>query len=109
MGSYISNYGNGDSSFFALRQADGKVLGRVRPGVKLSTPQPGMKDYRFFVDPLSPLPRGFEDSEKHGFTGFMSRIGCGYNAFANEADALHYLKTVFGDAFVTIAPAIRIN
>ena len=109
MGSYNSNYGNGDSSFFALRQADGKVLGRVRPGVKLSTPQPGMKDYRFFVDPLSPLPRGFEDSEKHGFTGFMSRIGCGYNAFANEADALHYLKTVFGDAFVTFTPAIRNN
>lgn len=52
MGSYNSNYGNGDSSFFALRQADGKVLGRVRPGVKLSTPQPGMKDYRFFVDSL---------------------------------------------------------
>ena len=109
MGSYNSNDGNGDSSFFALRQADGKVLGRVRPGVKLSTPQPGMKDYRFFVDPLSPLPRGFEDSEKHGFTGFMSRIGCGYNAFANEADALHYLKTVFGDAFVTFTPAIRNN
>lgn len=109
MGSYNSNYGNGDSSFFALRQADGKVLGRVRPGVKLSTPQPGMKDYRFFVDPLSPLPRGFEDSEKHGFTGFMSRIGCGYNAFDNEADALHYLKTVFGDAFVTFTPAIRNN
>ena len=109
MGSYNSNYGNGDSSFFALRQADGKVLGRVRPGVKLSTPQPGMKDYRFFVDPLSPLPRGFEDSEKHGFTGIMSRIGCGYNAFANEADALHYLKTVFGDAFVTFTPAIRNN
>ena len=68
-----------------------------------------LKDYRFFVDPLSPLPRGFEDSEKHGFTGFMSRIGCGYNAFANEADALHYLKTVFGDAFVTFTPAIRNN
>lgn len=47
MGSYNSNYGNSDS-FFAVRQADGKVLGRVRPGVKLSTPQPGMKDYRFF-------------------------------------------------------------
>lgn len=108
MGSYNSNYGNSDS-FFALRQADGKVLGRVRPGVKLSTPQPGMKDYRFFVDALSPLPKGFEDSEKHGFTGFMSRIGCGYNAFANEADALHYLKTVFGDAFVTFTPAIRNN
>lgn len=39
----------------------------------------------------------------------MSRIGCGYNAFANEADALHYLKTVFGDAFVTFTPAIRNN
>ncbi|MGN0954871.1 McrB family protein [Dialister sp.] len=109
MGNYNSNYGSSDSSFFALRQADGKVLGRVRPGVKLSTPQPGVKDYRFFVDPLSPLPKGFEESEKHGFTGFMSRIGCGYNAFANEADALNYLKTVFGDAFVTFTPAIRNN
>lgn len=64
-----------NDSYSAVRQADGKVLGRVRAVVKSATPQAGVKDFRFFVDPVSPLPRGFEDGEKFGFTGFMSRIG----------------------------------
>lgn len=40
-----------DNSAFPLRQAEGKVLGRVRSLVKGSTPRAGVKDYRFFVDP----------------------------------------------------------
>ncbi|MEE3453572.1 McrB family protein [Dialister sp.] len=103
-----NNYSS-DSSFSALRQADGKVLGRVRLLVKGSTPTAGMKDYRFFVDALSPLPRGFEDSEKHGFTGFMSRVGFGFNSFANEEEALGRLQERMGNCFVTFTPAIRNN
>ena len=38
-----------DNSAFPLRQAEGKVLGRVRSLVKGSTPRAGVKDYRFFV------------------------------------------------------------
>ena len=120
MMNYGSGYGNQDSSF---RLFDGKVLGRIRPGVKVSMPQPGVRDYRFFVDPLSQMPRGFEDSEKHGFTGFLSRIisrdddfasamapyGNGYNAFSSEEEAEAYLKKSFGDTFVTFTPAIRNN
>ena len=101
----MGNYSNSDNFF---RLADGKVLGRVRSEVKASTPQEGMRDYRFFVDPLSPLPKGYEDSEKHGFTGFLSNIvsedsefrtangynglSNGYNAFSNEEEAEAYLK-----------------
>ena len=34
-----------DNSAFPLRQAEGKVLGRVRSLVKGSTPRAGVKDY----------------------------------------------------------------
>lgn len=103
-----NNY-TSDSSFSALRLADGKVLGRVRPMVKGSTPTAGVKDYRFFVDPLSPLPKGYEDSEKHGFTGFMSRVGFGFNSFSSEEEALGRLEESLGNCFVTFTPAIRNN
>lgn len=118
----MGNYSNSDNSY---RPADGKVLGRVRPEVKASTPQEGMRDYRFFVDPLSPLPKGYEDSEKHGFTGFLSNIvsedsefrtasgynglSNGYNAFSNEEEAEAYLKETCGNAFVTFTPALKKN
>lgn len=118
----MGNYSNSDNFF---RLADGKVLGRVRPEVKASTPQEGMRDYRFFVDPLSPLPKGFEDSEKHGFTGFLSNIvsedsefrtgsgytglSNGYNAFRNEEEAEAYLKVTCGSSFVTFTPALKKN
>lgn len=87
-----------NDSYSAVRQADGKVLGRVRNVVKSATPQAGVKDFRFFVDPVSPVPRGFEDGEKFGFTGFMSRIGFGYNSFADEESALANLESVSGIA-----------
>ncbi len=91
----------------SVRTADGKVLGRVRPMVKGASPQAGMKDYRFFVDPVSPLPRGFEDGEHFGFTGFMSRIGFEYNAFEDESAALANLESIFGDYFISFTPVLR--
>jgi hypothetical protein len=98
-----------NDSYSAVRQADGKVLGRVRAVVKSATPQAGVKDFRFFVDPVSPLPKGFDDGEKFGFTGFMSRIGFGYNSFADEESALANLESVFGDCFVSFTPSLRNN
>ncbi len=77
------------------------MLGRVRNVVKSATPQAGVKDFRFFVDPVSPVPRGFEDGEKFGFTGFMSRIGFGYNSFADEESALANLEFVFAGLLVS--------
>ncbi len=100
---------NVDNSYFPIRQADGKVLGRVRPVVKGSTPQAGMKDYRFFVDPLSPLPPEFDEGSRFGFTGFMSRSGYGFNAFKNEEEALERLQEDLGGFFVTFTPALRNN
>ena len=91
----------------SVRTADGKVLGRVRPMVKGATPQAGVKDFRFFVDPVSPLPRGFEDGAHFGFTGFMSRIGFEYNAFEDESAALANLESIFGDCFVSFTPVLR--
>ena len=85
------------------------MLGRVRAIVKESAPQAGMKDYRFFVDPVSPLPKGFEEAEKFGFTGFMSRIGFGFNSFQTEEQALAKLMEEYGDSFVTFTPALRSN
>ena len=105
----MANYTSIDNTFSPLRQADGKVLGRVRPMVKASTPQAGVKDYRFFVDPLSPLPKGYEEAGKYGFTGFMSRIGFGFNSFPDEDTAVANLESVFGDCFVTFTPALRNN
>lgn len=105
----MANYSMMDNTFSPLRQADGKVLGRVRPMVKMSTPQAGMKDVRFFVDPLSPLPKGYEEAGKFGFTGFMSRIGFGFNSFPDEDTAAANLESVFGDCFVTFTPALRNN
>lgn len=108
--SYFNTSGNwSDNSLSSLRSSDGKVLGRVRMEVKGSTPQAGMKDYRFFVDPVSSLPPYFSESLKYGFTGFMSRIGLGFNAFDNDEEALRYLQSEWGDFFVTFTPAMRNN
>ena len=108
MGNLYGTNGGYDNSFLPIQQADGKVLGRVRMTVKASSPQRGTKDYRFFVDPLSPLPEGFEDAKKYGFTGFTSRIAYGRN-FETEDDALNYLINTYGDEFVTFTPSIRNN
>lgn len=104
---YFNTSNNGENGSASIRQADGKVLGRVRMEVKSSTPQAGMKDYRFFVEPLSPLPPFFSDSPKYGFTGFLSRTGCGFNAFDSEEEALRYLRNEWGDFFVTFTPSVR--
>ncbi len=93
----------------SVHTADGKVLGRVRPVVKVANPSAGVKDYRFFVEPVSPLPRGFEDGERFGFTGFMSRVGFGYNSFQDEESALANLESVFGNCLVSFTPVLRNN
>lgn len=98
-----------DNSAFPLRQAEGKVLGRVRSLVKGSTPRAGVKDYRFFVDPLSSLPPEMGEGPRFGFTGFMSRSGYGFNAFAGEEEALARLQEDLGGSFVTFTPALRNN
>lgn len=47
MAYFITPNVTADNSAFPLRQAEGKVLGRVRSLVKGSTPRAGVKDYRF--------------------------------------------------------------
>ena len=47
---YFNVQNSASDNSFSLRQAEGKVLGRIRPMVKVSTPQPGVRDYRFFAD-----------------------------------------------------------
>lgn len=47
MANYNALFPSPDNLHLSLRQADGKVLGRVRAIVKGSAPQAGMKDYRF--------------------------------------------------------------
>lgn len=98
-----------EASGALLRQADGKILGRIRSVMKGSTPRSGLKDYRFFVDPLSSLPPEMGEGPKFGFTGFMSRSGYGYNAFRSEEEALSALQEDFGGAFVTFTPSLRNN
>lgn len=90
-------------------QADGRVVGRIRPGVKMSHPSEGETDYRFFIEPLSPLPQGFEEAVRKGyfFTGFMNQLGYGLNAFSSEEDAERVLMKAYGDSFITFTPLIR--
>lgn len=106
---YYNNYSYNGDSYSAIRLADGKVLGRVKHGVKSATPQAGMKDYRFFVYPVSPLPRGYEEAERIGFTGFMSRIGYGFNSFQSEEEAEKVLEEDVGNMFISFTPALRNN
>lgn len=98
-----------DNSGYPLRLAEGKVLGRIRSLVKGSTPRAGVKDYRFFVDPLSSLPPEMGEGPRFGFTGFMSRGGYGFNTFAGEEEALARLQEDLGGSFVTFTPALRNN
>ena len=109
MAYFITPNVTADNSAFPLRQAEGKVLGRVRSLVKGSTPRAGVKDYRFFVDPLSSLPPEMGEGPRFGFTGFMSRSGYGFNAFAGEEEALARLQEDLGGSFVTFTPALRNN
>lgn len=101
-----NNYNGGFSSF---RMEDGKVLGRIRPGVKSASPGDGGQDYRFFVEPLSVLPPGYEEAENVGFTGFMSRIGYDCNEFTSEEDAWEHLRQGWGNHLILFTPALRNN
>ena len=97
---------NGYSSF---RQEDGKVIGRIRTGVKAAYPAVGEQDYRFFVEPLSPLPRGYDDARRLGFTGFMSRIGYDCSFFPSDKEAWKALEEEWAQCLVLFTPALRNN
>lgn len=100
---------NGYGSFAAFRQEDGKVLGKIKAGVKSAFPAAGGQDYRFFVEPLSPVPQGYEDSQRVGFTGFMSRIGYDCNYFSSDKEAWQALSDEWGHQLVLFTPALRNN
>lgn len=103
-------YNNGSyNSFSAFRQEDGKVLGQIKAGVKSAFPAAGGQDYRFFVEPLSPLPKDYEEAARMGFTGFMSRIGYDCNYFSSEKDAWQALSDEWGNQLVLFTPALRNN
>lgn len=106
MAYFINNQSSGQSG---LRASDGRVLGRVRREVRESSPQANVKDYRFFVKPLSPLPPGYEEAERFGFTGFFSRLGYGYNAFETDGEALKALEKALGGLFVSFVPCLKNN
>lgn len=105
----IYNGNNTYGNYSGLRQEDGKILGRIRVGIKPAYPTPGTQDYRFFVEPLSPLPRGYEESLRLGFTGFMSRVGYDCSFFSSEGEAWETLSKDWAQDFVTFTPALRNN
>ena len=97
-----------DNSAFPLRQAEGKVLGRARSLVKGIHAAAGVKDYRFLLILYHRCRLKWEKA-RFGFTGFMSRSGYGFNAFAGEEEALARLQEDLGGSFVTFTPALRNN
>lgn len=106
----MANFKEGSyGSFAAFRQEDGKVLGKIKVGVKSAFPAAGGQDYRFFVEPISPVPQGYEDSLRVGFTGFMSRIGYDCNYFSSEKEAWQALSEEWGNQLVLFTPALRNN
>lgn len=102
-------FNNGYNSYSSFRQEDGKVIGRIRTGVKTASPAAGELDYRFFVEPLSPLPRGYEEARRLGFTGFMSRVGYDCNFFPQDKDAWKALESDWAQSLVLFTPALRNN
>lgn len=92
-----------------LLQGDGRVLGYVRKGVKISRPGEGKTDYRFFMEPLSPIPPEFQEARErgYGFTGFMNELGYPINAFLNEEAAEAELEKTFGNAFFLFTPGLK--
>lgn len=92
-----------------LLQGDGRVLGYVRKGVKISRPGEGKTDYRFFMEPLSPIPPEFQEARErgYGFTGFMNELGYPINAFPNEEAAEAELEKTFGNAFFLFTPGLK--
>lgn len=92
-----------------LLQGDCRVLGYVRKGVKISRPGEGKTDYRFFMEPLSPIPPEFQEARErgYGFTGFMNELGYPINAFPNEEAAEAELEKTFGNAFFLFTPGLK--
>lgn len=92
-----------------LLQGEGRVLGYIRKGVKISRPGEGKTDYRFFMEPLSPLPPDFQEARErgYGFTGFMNELGYPINAFPNEEAAEAELEKTFGNAFFLFTPGLK--
>ena len=92
-----------------LLQGDGRVLGYVRKGVKISRPGEGKTDHRFFMEPLSPIPPEFQEARErgYGFTGFMNELGYPINAFPNEEAAEAELEKTFGNAFFLFTPGLK--
>ena len=92
-----------------LLQGDGRVLGYVRKGVKISRPGEGKTDYRFFMEPLSPIPPEFQEARErgYGFTGFMNELGYPINAFLNEEAAEAELEKTFGNVFFLFTPGLK--
>ena len=105
----MAGYYNSLNYGFAYRVEDGKVLGRIREGLKIAFPTMGGQDFRFFVDPVSPVPKGYEGAMQMGFTGFMSRLGYECNQYDSPEDAWEEMSRTWGGKFIVFSPALRNN
>ena len=103
------NHITNERIYSSLYQADGRVLGRIKSEVKVSRPGEGKKDYRFFVEALSPLPEEFKEMEEKGlyFTGFMNQLGYGFNMFDSEEEASKVLEKKYGNCLITFTPVLK--
>ena len=103
------NHITNERIYSSLYQADGRVLGRIKSEVKVSRPGEGKKDYRFFVEALSPLPEEFKEMEEKGlyFTGFMNQLGYGFNMFDYEEEASKILEKKYGNCLITFTPVLK--
>lgn len=103
------NHITNERIYSSLYQADGRVLGRMKSEVKVSRPGEGKKDYRFFVEALSPLPEEFKEMEEKGlyFTGFMNQLGYGFNMFDSEEEASKVLEKKYGNCLITFTPVLK--
>ena len=103
------NHITNERIYSSLYQADGRVLGRIKSEVKVSRPGEGKKDYRFFVEALSPFPEEFKEMEEKGlyFTGFMNQLGYGFNMFDSEEEASKVLEKKYGNCLITFTPVLK--
>ncbi len=103
------NHITNERIYSSLYQADGRVLGRIKSEVKVSRPGEGKKDYRFFVEALSPLPEEFKEMEEKGlyFTGFINQLGYGFNMFDSEEEASKVLEKKYGNCLITFTPVLK--
>jgi len=103
------NHITNERIYSSLYQADGRVLGRIKSEVKVSSQGKGKKVYRFFVEALSPLPEEFKEMEEKGlyFTGFMNQLGYGFNMFDSEEEASKVLEKKYGNCLITFTPVLK--